>query len=157
MRPLLALAVALATTQAEATIFRNHEELRSLLPHTENLMVVIREIDALAPSLEREISQFAAVEARADAELLLTTSSMILQFHAALVQVYAKTGHFDETYLNPSLEVLAAHAKRTEARCTRLLQVIERPDLVRNVFKLQTIARTLADQFSTHLPGTDES
>jgi hypothetical protein len=150
MHPWFAILVAATSTQAHATIFQSHEELRFLLPHTEALAEITTRIDTLIPKLEREIGHFAAMETRASAELLYTATSMVLQFHAAMVDVFSNTRYFDPALSRPGIQLLVSQSERIRKRCSRLLAVVERQELRETILKLDGIAADIETRLARY-------
>lgn len=148
---LLLLAASPQVTEA-GNIFEYHEDFHFLLEKGKNLYQIPRKIDAITPSLNQEVEIFAAADVRASAELLYTSTSMLLQQHATLVDVFTKTEYFKDAHIRPSIEILLNNAEKVRLKCNRYLAVIKRPELFQQILDLDEIAKGIELKLGKYRP-----
>ena len=149
---LILLAASPQRTEAN-DIFQYHEDFHFLLEKGKNLYQIPKKIDAITPSLNQEVEIFAAADVRASAELLYTSTSMLLQQHATLVDVFSKTEYFKDAHIRPSIEILLNNTEKVRLKCNRYLAVVKRPELFQQILNLDEIAKGIELKLGKYRPA----
>ena len=143
----------LVSSSHAADIFQYHDDFHSLLEKGKKLYKIPNKIDAITPTLNLEVEIFAAADTRSSAELLYTSTSMLLQQHATLVDVYTKTEYFKDSHIRPSIEILLYNAERVRLKCSRYLSVVKRPELFQQILDLDEIAKDIESNLGKYRPS----
>ncbi len=133
-------------------IFQYHEDFHALLEKGKQLYQIPKKIDAITPNLDLEVEIFAAADIRASADLLYTSTSMLLQLHAALVDVFTETEYFKESHIRPSIETLLNNTDRVRLKCQRYMTVVKRPELFQQILNLDEIASEIDAKLGKYRP-----
>ena len=150
--PALILLAASPQMSEAGNIFEYHEDFHFLLEKGKSLYHIPKKIDAITPSLNQEVEIFAAADVRASAELLYTSTSMLLQQHATLVDVFSQTEYFKDAHIRPSIEILLNNAEKVRLKCNRYLAVVKRPELFQQILDLDEIAKGIEQKLGKYRP-----
>jgi len=146
LKTLLHSLVLLATPVFSTDIFEYHKDFHFLLERGKQLYQIPKKIDLITPELTLEVQVFAAADIRASAELLFTSTSMLMQQHAAMVEIFTETEYFKDSHIRPSIQILLDNAAKVHQKCTRYMTVIKRPDLFQQILDLDAIATDIQDK-----------
>ena len=155
MRSLIPSLILMAATSIlnGADIFQYHEDFHTLLDKGKQLYQIPKKIDAITPTLNQEVEIFAAADIRASAELLYTSTSMLLQQHATMVDVFTKTEYFKDSHIRPSIEILLNNTEKVRIKCNRYLAVVKRPELFQQILNLDEIAKDIELKLGKYRPA----
>ncbi|MEQ9824885.1 MAG: hypothetical protein ABQ298_10920 [Puniceicoccaceae bacterium] len=142
LTPCLALLASICAAQEDA-IFTYHQDFRFLLDRGQQLFEIPRKVDGITPTLHLEVEIFAAADIRASAELLYTSTSMLLQQHATLVDVFTETRYFKEDHIRPAIEMLLSNNRSVAEKCERYLGVVRRPELFQQILNLKEVTESI--------------
>ena len=153
---ILALFVTVLSVSG-SDIYQYHEDFRFLLTHSEKLAEIPKKVATFAPLLENEVEVFAAENISSASDLLYTSTYLLLQQHAALVDVYVETHTFKDSYIQPSIEVLVRACSKVRCKCAKYLKVVRNPDLFQQILDLDEIAKDIETRLKKYVPKPDPS
>ena len=148
---ILALFVTVLSVSG-SDIHQYHEDFRFLLTHSEKLAEIPKKVATFAPLLENEVEVFAAENISSASESLYTSTYLLLQQHAVLVDVYVETHTFKDAYIRPSIEVLVRACSKVRHKCEKYLKVVRNPELFQQILDLEEIAKDIESRLSKYVP-----
>lgn len=156
LTPCLALLASICAAQ-EDEIFTYHQDFRFLLDRGQQLFEIPRKVDAITPTLHLEVEIFAAADIRASAELLYTSTSMLLQQHATLVDVFTETQYFKSSHIRPAIEMLLNNNRSVAEKCERYLGVVRRPELFQQILNLKEVTESIETNLGKYRPESGKT
>lgn len=148
---ILALFVTVLSVSG-SDIFEYHEDFRMLLGHSEQLLEIPKTVATFSSTLDDEVEVFAAENISSSSELLYTSTYMVLQQHATLVDIYVKTSTFEDAYIQPSIAMLLRNCAKVRAKCKKYLKVVRNPQLFQQILNLDEIAKDIETQLGKYVP-----
>jgi hypothetical protein len=133
-------------------ICKYHEDFRFLLAHSETLAEMQKKVATFSSLLDNEVEIFAAENINSSCDLLYTSTYMLLQQHAALVDVYVQTSTFEDSYILPSIEMLLRNCAKVRAKCKKYLNVVRNPELFQQILNLDEIAKDIQTRLGKYAP-----
>jgi hypothetical protein len=136
-----------------SNISEYHEDFRFLLTHSEKLMEMPKTLSVIIPTLDSEIEIFAAENVSASCELLYTSTYMLLQQHATLVEIYVQTSSFKDSYIKPSIQLLLNNCLKIRAKNKKYLKVVRQPQIFQQILNLDEIAKDIETRLRKYDPA----